>query len=67
MPLHPQRHASARADAGTYTVTLKFANTGRAAVFHVHDKLHLDRLPQRCIVEPGKTLHGDWAARQQWR
>ncbi|VWC84271.1 phospholipase C [Burkholderia lata] len=57
-------HAGARADAGNGTVTLKFANTGRAAaVFHVYDKLHLDRLPQRYVVEPGKTLHGDWAAR----
>ena len=32
-------------------------------MFHVYDKLHLDRLPQRYVVEPGKTLHGDWAAR----
>ncbi|POM17000.1 Non-hemolytic phospholipase C [Burkholderia cepacia] len=57
-------HASARADAGNGTLTLKFANTGRAAaVFHVYDKLHLDRLPRRYVVEPGKTLHGDWAAR----
>ncbi|BBA37736.1 hypothetical protein BCCH1_01460 [Burkholderia contaminans] len=57
-------HASARADAGNGTVTLTFANTGRtAAVFHVYDKLHLDRLPRRYVVEPGKTLHGDWAAR----
>ena len=57
-------HASARADAGNGTLALKFANTGRAAaVFHVYDKLHLDRLPRRYVVEPGKTLHGDWAAR----
>ncbi|EGD03701.1 phospholipase C, partial [Burkholderia sp. TJI49] len=56
-------HASARADAGKGTITLKFANTGRAAaVFHVYDKLHLDRLPRRYAVEPGKTLHDDWAA-----
>lgn len=62
LPYEP--HASARADAGNGTLTLKFANTGRAAaVLHVYDKLHLDRLPRRYVVEPGKTLHGDWAAR----
>jgi phospholipase C len=56
-------HASAQVDAGKGTVTLKFANTGRAAaVFHVYDKLHLDRVPRRYVVEPGKALRGDWAA-----
>ena len=39
-----------------------FANTGRAgAVFHVYDKLHLDRLPRRYMVEAGKRLGDDWA------
>jgi phospholipase C len=48
-------HASAHVDGGNGTVTLKFANTGRAAaVFHVYDKLHLDRVPRRYVVEPGK-------------
>ncbi|KVF77303.1 hypothetical protein WS75_09275 [Burkholderia sp. FL-7-2-10-S1-D7] len=56
-------HASAQVDAGKGTVTLKFANTGlTAAVFHVYDKLHLDRVPRRYVVEPGKVLRGDWAA-----
>lgn len=54
-----------RTNADTATATLKFANPGRVtAVFHVCDKLHLDRLPQqRHVVEPGKPLHGDRAAR----
>jgi phospholipase C len=49
-------------DAITGTVKLLFANTGRqGAVFHVYDKLHLDRLPKRYAVEPGKTLDDVWA------
>ena len=31
-------------------------------MFHVYDKLHLDRLPQRYMVEPGKTLEDNWSA-----
>lgn len=31
-------------------------------MFHVDDSLQLDRLPQRYVIEPDKTLHGDWAA-----
>jgi phospholipase C len=50
-------HTSARADAIGGKVQLLFANTGKAAaVFHVYDKLNLDRLPRRYMVEPGKTL-----------
>ena len=38
-------------------VTLRFANTGRqGAIFHVYDRLHLDRIPRRYTVEAGKTL-----------
>lgn len=56
-------HVSARADTESGTVRLLFANTGQAAaVFHVYDKLHLDRLPRRFMVEPGKTLDDTWAA-----
>jgi len=56
-------HASAHADLAAGTVQLLFANTGSAAgVFHVYDKLHLDRLPQRYMVEPGKFLDDAWAA-----
>jgi phospholipase C len=56
-------HTSARADAIKGQVQLIFANTGKAAVvFHVYDKLHLDRLPRRYMVEPGKTLDDAWNA-----
>jgi phospholipase C len=40
---------------------LLFSNTGKqAAVFHVYDRLHLDRLPRRYTVEAGKQLEGSW-------
>ncbi|WP_395348759.1 phosphocholine-specific phospholipase C [Variovorax sp. UC122_21] len=56
-------HTSARADATGGSVRLIFANTGKAAaVFHVYDRLHLDRLPRRFMVEPGKTLDDAWNA-----
>jgi len=56
-------HASARSDLVGGKLKLIFANTGKAgAVFHVYDKLHLDRLPQRYMVEPGKTLEDNWSA-----
>jgi phospholipase C len=42
-------------------IRLTFANTGKAgAVFHVYDRLHLDRAPRRYTIEPGKTLDGVW-------
>ncbi|WP_028079529.1 phosphocholine-specific phospholipase C [Solimonas soli] len=54
-------HATARVDAASRRLALLFANTGSAAaVFHVYDKLHLDRGPRRYGVEPGKTLQDDW-------
>ncbi|MDR5833961.1 phosphocholine-specific phospholipase C [Caballeronia sp. LZ034LL] len=54
-------HASAHVDASSGGVKLLFANTGRqGAVFHVYDKLHLDRLPKRYAVEPGRTLDDLW-------
>ncbi|AOB30844.1 phospholipase [Bordetella sp. H567] len=50
-------------DARSGTVKLKFANTGDAgAVFHVYDKLHLDRVPRRYAVEARRSLQGSWAA-----
>jgi phospholipase C len=56
-------HASARADSIGGKVQLLFANSGKAAaVFHVYDKLNLDRLPRRYMVEPGKSLDDAWAA-----
>ncbi|SOY61243.1 phosphocholine-specific phospholipase C [Cupriavidus taiwanensis] len=55
-------HVSAREDARDQrALWLLFSNTGTAAaVFHVYDRLHLDRVPRRYMVEPGKELHGSW-------
>lgn len=54
-------HTSARVDAQAGTVRLLFANSGQAAaVFHVYDKLNLDRVPRRYMVEPGKQLDDSW-------
>ena len=56
-------HVSARNDATSGKVQLLFANTGTAAaVFHVYDKLNLERLPRRYMVEAGKTLDDTWNA-----
>ena len=42
-------------------VKLTFANAGRqGAVFHVYDKLHLERIPRRYTVEARKTLADDF-------
>ncbi|VTU18121.1 phosphocholine-specific phospholipase C [Variovorax sp. RA8] len=55
-------HASARVDSRGM-LSLMFANTGKqGAVFHVYDKLHLDRIPRRYTVEAGKTLSDTWNA-----
>ena len=55
-------HTSARVeDDGR--VTLLFSNTGKVgAVFHVYDKKHLDLIPRRYTVEPGKALEDVWNA-----
>jgi len=54
-------HASARADSISGKIQLLFKNSGKAAaVFHVYDKLNLDRLPRRYMVEPGKMLDDAW-------
>ncbi len=38
-------------------IALSFVNKGKVgAVFHVYDKLHLDRVPRRYMVEAGKSL-----------
>lgn len=51
-----------RADAAKGAMGLEFRNTGKAgAVFHVYDRLHLDRLPRRYTVEAGKTLADAWS------
>ena len=38
-------------------IALEFRNSGKqGVVFHVYDKLHLDRIPRRYTVEAGKSL-----------
>jgi phospholipase C len=48
--------------AGAGKIALRFQHVGRktAAVFHVYDRKHLDRIPRRYVVEPGKELSGAW-------
>jgi phospholipase C len=42
--------------------TLTFSVQGElAAVFHVYDRLHLDRIPRRYTVGAGESLQGVWA------
>lgn len=54
-------HSSAKVDVFTKTVKLIFSNTGaQAAVFHVYDKLNLDAIPRRYMVEAGKQLDDVW-------
>ncbi len=54
-------HTSGRADPAGGAMQLLFANTGTAgAVFHVYDRLHLDRLPRRYTLEAGTELDGRW-------
>ncbi|MBY8605578.1 phospholipase C, phosphocholine-specific [Burkholderia arboris] len=72
MPVQPQGtrpsralpyelHTSASADVSGGLLWLTFSNTGTAgAVFHVYDKLHLDRAPRRFTVEAGKQLSDAW-------
>uniref|UniRef100_UPI001592BB9B phospholipase domain-containing protein n=1 Tax=Burkholderia vietnamiensis TaxID=60552 RepID=UPI001592BB9B len=56
-------HTSANADVAGGKLWLSFSNTGSAgAVFHVYDKLHLDRVPRRYTVEAGKQLSDSWNA-----
>ncbi|MGG1948268.1 phosphocholine-specific phospholipase C [Trinickia sp. NRRL B-1857] len=56
-------HTSASADTSGGLLWLTFSNTGTAgAVFHVYDKLHLDRAPRRYTVEAGKQISDSWRA-----
>jgi phospholipase C len=44
-------------------LALDFRNEGRVgAVFHVYDRLHLDRIPRRYTVEAGKQVGDIWQA-----
>jgi len=63
LPYRPGVISVVNNDSGI--VTLSFNNdaaagTGSAVVFHVYDKLHLDRIPRRYVVEAGKAFSGDW-------
>ncbi|WP_445114549.1 phosphocholine-specific phospholipase C [Acinetobacter sp. WZC-1] len=54
-------HTSAKVDAVAKKVQLLFSNTGtQAAVFHVYNKLDLDSIPKRYMVEAGKQLDDLW-------
>jgi phospholipase C len=56
-------HVRARSRPHTNAFALTFHNTGQVgAVFHVYDRLHLERIPRRYTVEAGKTLTDEWAA-----
>ena len=52
-------HTTAHVDS--LNVGLIFANTGTAGcVFHVYNKLDLNRMPRRYAVEAGKQLNDTW-------
>ena len=55
-------HVRAGAQTDRKELSLVFGNTGRAAaVFHVYDRLQLDRVPRRYTVEPHKRLRDAWS------
>lgn len=59
LPYELEVHGTVEEDGRT--VQLKFENSGaQAAVFHVYDRNHLDRIPRRYTVEPGKSLQDQW-------
>jgi phospholipase C len=52
------------AAAADDALTLDFRNQGQVgAVFHVYDRLHLDRIPRRYTVEAGKHMADSWVSR----
>ena len=54
-------HVTATVRPQSAEIELGFANAGTAgAVFHVYDRKHLDRVPRRFTVEPGKRLSEVW-------
>jgi phospholipase C len=58
LPYEINVDAEVEADA---SVSLTFRNTGKqGVVFHVYDRLHLDRIPRRYTVEAGKQLSDSW-------
>jgi len=51
----------AQVDAASGRVELSFRNEGAiGAVFHVYDRLHLERIPRRYTVEAGKDMSDNW-------
>ncbi|QBR40499.1 phospholipase C, phosphocholine-specific [Kerstersia gyiorum] len=61
LPYEP--HVSGRANTSDGTMELVFSNTGSSTcLFHVYDKLHLDRTPRRYVVGPGLQLTDQWQA-----
>ena len=51
-----------------HALQLAFGNDGAAGcVFHVYDRLHLDRIPRRYTVEAGKQMADAWAAEPDGR
>ena len=56
-------HVDALREHSPMGIALTFRNTGRVgAVFHVYDKLHLERIPRRYTVEAGRELIDTWTA-----
>lgn len=54
-------NVTARVEQTPARIALRFDNTGHAgAVFHVYDRLHLDRTPRRYTVERGRHLIGTY-------
>jgi phospholipase C len=54
-------HVDARIDSADKAIVLDFVNQGTVgAVFHVYDKLNLDRIPRRYTVEAGKAIDDRW-------
>jgi phospholipase C len=52
-------HVEASVESAALNLT--FRNEGRVgAVFHVYDRMHLDRIPRRYTVEAGHSLTGRW-------
>ncbi len=61
LPYELHVHARAQVDKGK--VVLAFENSGKVgAVFHVYDRLRLERIPRRYTVEAGKALSDEWLA-----
>jgi phospholipase C len=59
LPYELHVHAGSESRGGKLILT--FRNTGQVGtVFHVYDRLHLDRIPRRYTVEAGKSLADEW-------